>query len=327
MQNTHELNPKASIFTEKLISVIKWAFVVVLAYALYQTFEQKEQNLSTILSEFEKIFIWKNSSKIALVFGLIFINWACEAKKWQILANHFDPLNFIDAYQSVLVGLSLGFISPANLGDFAGRIIHLQNQNRKQGIGSILLGNGIQFYVTIMFGIFAYLIIYGINFSRIHQIIFGGLVLCLFLGLFIFFVRDKIKLIFDKIKLITEYKIYWISLIDFNNSTFLKVFIWAILRFIIISFQFVIVLQIFEIEIKTIDLWAISCLVLLFKTVIPQVNFLTDLGVRELSALHFFGLYSVDVSSVISAIFFLWLINILLPVLVGGVMFLKLKRE
>ncbi len=327
MQDTHELNPKASIFTEKLISVIKWAFVVALTYVVFQTFKQKEQNLSTILSEFEQIFIWKNIPKIALVFCLIFVNWACEAKKWQVLANQFNPLKFLDAYQSVLVGLTLGFISPANLGDFAGRIIHLKNNNRKQGIGSILLGNGIQFYVTLIFGIFAYLIIYGINFPRIHQIIFGCLVFCIFLGIFVFFVRDKIEYFLGKNKLISRYKIYWQSLIDFNNQTFFQVFIWSVLRFLIIAWQFVIVLQIFEIHIKIIDLWAISCLVFLFKTVVPQVNFLSDLGVRELSALHFFSLYTVSISSVISATFFLWLINILLPVLVGGILFLKIKKK
>jgi uncharacterized membrane protein YbhN (UPF0104 family) len=327
MQDTHELNPKASIFTEKLIPVIKWAFVVALAYVLCQTFKQKEQNLSSILSEFEKIFIWKNIVKFTLVFGLIFINWACEAKKWQVLANQFNPLKFLDAYQSVLVGLTLGFISPANLGDFAGRIIHLKNNNRKQGIGSILLGNGIQFYVTLIFGIFAYLIIYGIDFPKNHQIIFGMLVFCLFLGIFIFFIRGKIELFFNKIKLVAQFKIYWKPLTDFDNSIFLKVFIWSILRFLIIAWQFVIVLQIFEINIITIDLWAVSSLVFLFKTIIPQVNFLSDLGVRELSALYFFSLYSVNLSSVISATFLLWLINILLPVLVGGILFLMIKKK
>jgi uncharacterized membrane protein YbhN (UPF0104 family) len=146
------------------------------------------------------------------------------------------------------------------------------------------------------------------------------------LGILIFFQRDKIAIFLNKFQLISSYNIYWKSLINFEKDTFIQVFLWSILRFSIIVLQFILVLQIFEINIKFIDLWAIACLVFLFKTIIPQVNFLSDLGVRELSALHFFSLFSVNLSSVISATFFLWLINILLPVLVGGILFLKLKR-
>jgi uncharacterized membrane protein YbhN (UPF0104 family) len=326
MQDTHESDFKQNVFSKNLFLVFKWAFVVMMGYVLFQTIQQKQQNFELIYAEFAKIFIWENVLKLTFIFILIFVNWACEAKKWQVLANQFDRLNFINAYKSVLLGLSFGFITPANLGDFAGRIIQLKNINRKEGIGSVLLGNGIQFYVTLIFGIFAYLIIYGFNLPIIHQIIFGGLVFCIFLGIILFFQRDKIELFLNKYQRISTYSIYWKSLIGFKNHTFLQVFFWSSLRYLIISFQFIIVLNIFEINIPLLDLWAVSCLVFLFKTIIPQVNFLSDLGVRELSALHFFSLYSVNLSSVISATFFLWLINILLPVLVGGILFLKIKR-
>jgi uncharacterized membrane protein YbhN (UPF0104 family) len=327
MQDTHESDFKQSVFSKNLLLGIKWMFVMILGYVLFQTIQQKQQNFESIYTEFTKIFIWKNTIKLTVVFTLIFVNWACEAKKWQVLASQFDRLNFTDSYQSVLLGLTFGFITPANLGDFAGRIIHLKNINRKEGIGSILLGNGVQFYVTLIFGIFAYLIIYGFNIPIIHQIIFGLLVFCMILGILIFFQRDKIAIFLNKFQLISSYNIYWKSLINFEKDTFIQVFFWSILRFTIIALQYILVLQIFEINIQILDLWAISSLVFLFKTIIPQINFLSDLGVRELSALHFFSLYSVNLSSVISATFFLWLINILLPVLVGSILFLKIKNK
>ncbi|MEY4538443.1 MAG: hypothetical protein RLZZ306_200 [Bacteroidota bacterium] len=327
MQDNSELNLKQNVCSKNIIFGTKWLFVVIISYVLYQNFKQKGQNLDLIINEFSKIFALKNVLMLCIVFILIIINWACEAKKWQNLSSNFNSLSFTDAFQSVLVGLSLGFITPANLGDFAGRIIHLKNQNRKQGIGAILLGNGIQFYVTLIFGILAYLFFYGIYFPIFHQIIFGLLIICTILGIVIFLQKNNINYFFNKSKWLSTYKIYWESLINFENSTFKVVFCWSILRFLVISLQFVLVLQIFGIDIEFIQLWSVSCLVLLFKTIIPQVNFLTDLGVRELSALHFFSLLSVNLSSVVSAIFFIWVINILLPVLIGGFFFMNIKSR
>ena len=327
MQDNSELNLKQSVFSKNIILGMKWLFVIMLSYVLYQTFRQKEQNLTLIFDEFRDIFVSKNLFSFCLVFILIIVNWACEAKKWQILSKSFNPLSFTDAFQSVLVGLSFGFVTPANLGDFAGRIIHLKNQNRKQGIGANVLGNGIQFYVTLLFGILAYLFFFGVNFPIFHQIIFGLLVFCMILGVYIYLQRKKIDSYLSKFNWFYKYRIYLKSLFNLENNTFNDVFVWSILRFLIISFQFVLVLQIFNINLNFIQLWSVSCLILLFKTVIPQVNFLTDLGIRELSALHFFSLLMVNLSSVISAIFFIWLINILLPVMIGGILFMNFKTR
>ena len=327
MQDNSELNLKQSVFPKNVILGLKWLFVIILSYIFYENFKQKEQNLTLIFKEFRDVFVLNNVLSFGVVFILIFANWACEAKKWQILAYSFNPLSFTDAFQSVLVGLSFGFITPANLGDFAGRIIHLKNQNRKEGIGANLLGNGIQFYVTLLFGIFAYMIFFGINLPIYHQIIFGLLLFCTILGVYIYLKRNEIEYYLGKYKWFSKYKLYGNSLINFDKYTFKKVFWLSILRFLIISFQFVFVLQIFSININLIQLWSVSCLVLLFKTIIPQINFLTDLGIRELSAFHFFSLLSVNLSSVVSAIFFIWIINILFPVLIGGILFINFKSR
>lgn len=293
---------------------------------LYRIFQQKQQNFNDLLMEFSKIFNAKNIFKLSLVFTFIIVNWACEAKKWQILTNEFEKLTFIDAFQSVLVGLTLGFVTPANLGDFAGRTMSLQKKNRPEGIGTILLGNGIQFYVTLIFGTIAYLLIWTNNLTIFDQIIFGLLICCVFLGMIVFYKRTKILIFLNRFTWIKPYKTYLKALILFENKVFSKVFIWTTLRFLTYSIQFVIMLQIFQINVKFIDLWAISCLVLLFKTLIPPINFLSDLGVRQISALHFFSFYSVNISSVIIATFALWIINILLPVLIGSVLFLRIKN-
>ena len=325
MQNTQETPPKASILPEKLFWVIKWVVFALIFIILFKTLQQKQESIDSLIREFREISFQENSYKLIFVILLIFLNWGFEAQKWQILARKIENITFINAYQSVLVGLTLGFVSPANLGDFAGRLMKLKSKNRSEGIGSILLGNGIQFYVSILFGVLAYTIIFVKNISIFDQIIFCLLIFTLILGIIVFTFREKITLFLSNFHWIKRYENHLKVLTEFDLGEFRIVFFWAILRYLTFSLQFVIVLNIFHIDIPLIELWAISCLVLLFKTIIPPINFLSDLGVREFSALHFFSLYSVQTSSVVTATFFLWLINILLPVIVGGFLFLKSK--
>lgn len=325
MQNTQETPPKASILSEKLFLIIKWVAFALIFVLLFKALQNERQNIFDLIHEFRRLSLSENSLNFIMVTLLIFFNWGFEAKKWQILARKIENITFIDAYQSVLVGLTLGFISPANLGDFAGRLMKLKSKNRSEGIGSILLGNGIQFYVSILFGALAYTLIFFKKISTFDQIIFIIVTFMLILGMVIFIFRKKITLFLSNFQWIKRYENHLKAITEFDLGEFRTVFIWAILRYLTFSLQFVIVLIIFQVDIPLFELWAISCLVLLFKTIIPPINFLSDLGVREFSALHFFSLYSVQTSSVVTATFFLWLINILLPVIVGGFLFLKSK--
>lgn len=327
IQNTQETIPKTSISPEKLFKGLKWIIFGITVIMIYQTFQQKNQNLNNIITTFQKIFDRKNVGIIIILIFLIFINWGFEALKWQVLAKSVEKISFKDAYKSVLVGLSLGFITPANIGDFAGKIWYLKSTHKTETIGAILLGNGIQFYVSLIFGVISYLIIWQKNLSVFDQIIFGLLIFALILGMIIYSMRFKIIGFLQKKSWLKKYKNHINGLILFNTKEIATLFLWSILRYLTFSLQFVLILWLFEVKINLIYLWAVSCLVFLFKTIIPAINFISDLGVREYTAMHFFSLFSVNISSVISATFCLWLLNILLPVIVGSLLILQTKNR
>ncbi|MES2732218.1 MAG: UPF0104 family protein, partial [Bacteroidota bacterium] len=54
-------------------------------------------------------------------------------------------------------------------------------------------------------------------------------------------------------------------------------------------------------------------------------HFLSDLGVREFSALYIFEFYHASLSAVLAATLSLWLLNILLPALSGSALVWRLK--
>ena len=327
MQNTQESVPKTSILSEKLFLGIKWLIFGITLWILFQTFQYKSQSISSLIIVLKKVIIWKNIVPVILLTFLVLVNWGFEAKKWQILVHKIEYLSFIDAYRSILVGLSLGFITPANIGDYAGRMWQLKSDKKTESISANLLGNGIQFYVSLLFGAMSYVIIWQKELTIIDQIIFSGVIFCLFLGIIMYRQRMKLVEFLPKYAWIKPYHNHLNVLVSFDLEAIRQVFGWSILRYLTFSLQFVIVFQIFAVNKNWIDLWAVSCLIFLFKTIIPAVNFMGDLGIREYAALHFFGLFSVNILAIITATFFLWFINILIPVLVGSFLVLRLKNK
>lgn len=329
MQNTNESTPKTSIFTEKLFSILKRLIFMVIVWMLYRTFNEKQPNIYDIIRECRNALVWQNLLKGILVVVLIVVNWGFEAKKWQILAHRIEKISFIEAFKGVLIGLSLGFITPANLGDFAGRIWKFKNGKRVESIGAVLLNNGIQFYITLFFGLLGFLrfLFFTHQLSLWTNILLLLLmVFSLLLGIFVYWNKQILKTIILKIPLIRRFEGSITIMEQYTNTEILTALWWGCLRYLTISLQFVLVLTIFRIKVDYMDLWAITFLIFLVKTAVPALNFLSDLGVREYSALYFFSFYAVSTPSIITATFVLWLLNILLPVLIGSYFMLTLRR-
>ena len=83
---------------------------------------------------------------------LIPLNWGFEAKKWQLLGQKLEPISYLRAYRAVMVGLTLGFITPNRLGDYAGRVLELKSKQRLEAIGAIFIGRFCQLVATVIVG-------------------------------------------------------------------------------------------------------------------------------------------------------------------------------
>ena len=97
----------------------------------------------------------------------------------------------------------------------------------------------------------------------------------------------------------------------------------SLLRYVIFTFQFYLVLSLFLPELA----WYLILLgigwIFLFRSVIP--SFLGNFGVREASAIVFFQAYVPDVSIVLIPCLIIWMINTVIPSILGTVYVFKLK--
>jgi uncharacterized membrane protein YbhN (UPF0104 family) len=115
---------------------------------------------------------------------------------------------------------------------------------------------------------------------------------------------------------------YFLIIKEYSNSEIIKVVSISIVRYLIFSIQYVLLLWIFEVQLGIDLLFLGVAFVFLCKSVIPTFF---DLGIRESSAIYFFSIYQTDEKSVLLASLVLWLINIILPSILGLMYIFKMK--
>jgi uncharacterized membrane protein YbhN (UPF0104 family) len=314
--------------TRRLGLLLKAAVGVVVVGTVWYTLHQQRQGLGDIFREFRTAFAPGNAARLALVLALTALNWSLEARKWQALARRIEPISFGAALRGVLAGLTIGFVSQVNAGDFLGKVGSLRSDRRLEALGAVLLGSGVQTFVTLAFGTLAY----AVFLSRVPEPLDGGYlaVLGLLVGTlafsgWLYARRDRFEYWLARFDWLRRFSRNFHVLQTYAPGEVARVLGWATLRHLTFSLQFLLVLRVFGVTISLLDAWTVVNLVFLAKTFIPAFHFLSDLGVREFSALYFFGFFGVPAARVVSATLALWLANVLLPVLVGSAFVFQLR--
>jgi uncharacterized membrane protein YbhN (UPF0104 family) len=328
MQNNKSILGFGTIRHKKIILVLKWLFLLLMLWYLYVTIEAKGQGFKDVWQLIKHNISMAHIIELCLVAALTPLNWACEALKWRTLAARVEQLSFVDAFKGVLAGLALGFLMPSNIGDAAGRVMSLQSHHKLKAIGAALLANGLQFYVSLVFGALGWL--YLINFEPSLQRWYAyslcfAMITALIFGLWLFKHRLATERYLAHFGWFRWLKPFVDVIVQYHSSEIIKALAWALLRYAVFSLQFWLLILVFDIKLPLSMALMGIFLVFFAKTILPALNFLGDLGIREGAALYFFGFFGVNPTAVVATTLTLWLVNILLPVLAGMVWILKLR--
>lgn len=261
---------------------------------------------------------------------LTLINWLLEAFKWQMLSNRVEKISLWQSVQGVLTGLSLGFVTPHAIGDYAGRIWQLKNDKRLESLGAIMLGRAMQFFPTFVFGLLgiAYFF-FSTDLYVFRLTVFISISTGLFTGLLLFIYGRHPFLKALSIKPFKRFQKYFTIVTLYSPKEMISFIGIAFGRYIVFAFQFMVLLVLVGASDNVWLLIAGVTWTFLGKSIIPSFNFLSDLGVREFSALFFFTHFQVDAMPVVLASFSLWCFNLFIPSIVGlvGIGSMKIFRK
>lgn len=233
---------------------------------------------------------------LSVVIVLMLLNWYLEALRWRISVGLFEEMTMKDAWRAILSGLALNWVLPFTSGDLLARIS--QQKDKYQATSAAMLNRGIMLVITLFLGIG------GISFIA-RQYDFNGW----FLTGIIFGV-PLLKWLFKRS--IERFLIYFREI---SRSLLLKIILLSVVRYAVFVMQFYLLLRLFLPSLDTELLIAGIGWVFLVRTSLPL--FFGGIGVREASGVFFFSPHVEDIQLVIIPIFLIWIINTVLPSLVG----------
>ncbi len=267
--------------------------------------------------------------------GLVPINWGLEARKWQALARRVEPLRFGAAVRAVLLGLTLGFSTPNRVGDYAARVLLLRSRRRLDALGAVFLGRFAQLVVTVAAGSVGagyFLVMHHLHgFPLVQAGAAVGLVVVNAVLLAALFFGGRVAAALAALPGARRWPVIgrWTRaaaiLGAYSGRELTVVLGWSAARYVVFAGQFGLLLAAFGVRTGVGDGALAVTGTFLLKSLVPSLSALTDIGARELSAVHFFGLLGQPALPVLSASLCLWLLNIAVPSAVGLVLVPQLR--
>lgn len=312
---------------QKLFWLGKLAVTLLILSYIYKTFQNEQKGIGDIGAVYRQILAENHLITLLIMLFLVPLNWALESLKWQRLASKAVSITFREAFRGTLTGLAVGVAAPAQLGDTIGRVAALKSDDRLKAIGAAVVSNGIQFYVSLIFGGWGLAWIgnkLGIDTSGKNMLYALLITLCL-LGIIIVLFRKRLTNWQPNKAFLTKALSYFRIIGAYTGTDLLVATGYGMLRYLVFLSQFLLALSLFDFPMSPIDLAACVALIFLAKTLVPAINVLGDLGLREFTALFVFKQYNLPPEQVIAATFLVWTINVLGPILIGIFLIWKYK--
>ena len=264
----------------------------------------------------------------------MFVNWGIEAYKWQILITSIERVSFGKAFRAVFSGQALGFNTLNRVGESAGRAIFLEEGNRLRGIILSVVGSMSQIIVTFVTGLASLIYMRLYILDSTHQLeglsvfwvdgliytITGGIVLFILL----YFRLSWMIQLLEKIPFIAKHKFFVQKLEDFHWKELTRILILSFSRYVVFVVQYVLLLQVFDVNIGWIDASTMVCVMFLVLAIVPTIS-LAELGFRGKVSIQLFGLLSSNTVGIVATAAGIWIINLIIPAIAGSLFILGIR--
>lgn len=308
----------------KLIVLMKLLILIPLCYNIYAKLTEK--GFEQALQKFQTHFSWTSLWYFVPVIVLMFVNWGIEAWKWYIAGNHVEPLSFSKAYQSIFVGNALNQVLPISMGELAGRSLFHSAGYKFKAAAMTYYSQMPQKIVTMQIGVLFLSIAlwnHWLTASWLHWLILIGLIDSL-IWFIPFFFQQSVIPILKRIKWLDSFTVYLEAIEEFPMKDKLKIIALSALRWFVFTAQYVLLSYAFFDHIDLNYYFTLSAVNFLLQSVIPSAGII-DLGIRGNLAFIAFEPLMENQIAILSVSYLIWIINWLIPSVIGYFILLKLK--
>lgn len=307
----------------KIIIVIAGCWILYIKIIENQDIAEMWRGIKDSFSSLKTIFL------MTVALFLLPVNIAFEALKWKRSVLPVEDVPFRKAFTAIFTGITAGMFFPNRTGDFLGRIFIMEKGNRVKAAMLTFAGNIAQMIVTVSLGCFACVFFAG----KLKWLVFLGAIAMTAFLLFLFFNIKIFKYlqVFVPEKWRNKTESYMYVFERFSRKELLIILLLAIAKYLVYSFQFVILIRAFGVPLSYSSAMIPIMMTYLVMTVIPFIT-ITEIAVRgSVCVVVFEKWLAINAISsswsmmVFSASTVLWLYNLAIPAIIGLFFINKLK--
>ncbi len=278
----------------------------------------------------------KNADLIFILFAaaLLLPNIYLQFLKWKLTSLHLlQEADNKKIFNSLFYGLAAGVFTPARVGEYFGRGIVFKNQPILKVTVATFIDKLFLLVIVAFFGSLTS-IMFIHSYYKVPSMITSGLIIViivLFYLLFIFLFHSEHwqQFLNLKFKSINKFKVFLESLsvvhkIDKSYSS--KMILLSILLYTCFIIQYALLVIAFSNNSNFLQYIIAGNLMMFSKSIVPPIS-LGELGIREGASIFFITQIGETANVGFNASIFLFLINVLLPALIGFVLLLKKTND
>jgi hypothetical protein len=314
-----------------LILILKIVIVFISLWVIYRqvivkdSFKESLNEYRILLTERHTWFILS-----ALLLMMVF-NWLIEAVKWQLLMSKIQKVSLGVSVSAIFSGITVSFFTPNRIGEYAGRVLHLDAPARIKAVLATLVGSMNQLLITIIAGVLALLISLKSSLAdmRFAYSIICGISIVALTGIVVFYFNvSQFYNFLHRIKYLKRFDKYT-EVFTFYHRKELSTITWlSALRYLVFTTQYVLLLYLLGVDIDVFTAYRLIFLIFLVMAIVPTFA-IAELSIRGSVALYFMSPLSSESTGIVAASFSLWFINLVLPAIIGAftLFFIKISKK
>ena len=303
---------------------------IVLAWSLYVQIK----NQPDLPVRWQQIKASWQQPQFWVVVALMLVNWGIEARKWQVLVQHVQHFSFLKSFKSVLSGCSITMLTPNRIGEYGGRILYVEEGNRIKAISLTIVGSISQLLVTLVTGCLGLVFLRFFSQNSNHGVailpepwgnvlIYLSVTITVVLSLFYLRIGWLVRMM-EKVPALQKVVTHIRVLDEFDNIQLIRIFSLSLCRYVVFVLQYLLLLKVMNVELGIVTgFWLIAVFYLLLAMA-PTIGFI-ELPLRVSACWALLKYFTANELGVSAAALGIWLINLVVPAVIGSLLILSIK--
>jgi hypothetical protein len=258
---------------------------------------------------------------LAVAVALMPLNWALEAEKWRYLLAPSCRLPFGPALRAVFCGLALSLFTPQRVGEYVGRVLGVPARHNWPAVLAMAVGNFAQLLVLFSLGLAGVSFLLGDYLGK--PVGWGAAAVALLVALYlIFFNLSRLPGWLRQLPLPRRAWRLLLMLRQYRAGQLARAWGWSAARYATYSFQYFALAMFFGISAPPLLAFAAIASLFFVQASLPLPP-LMGLLARGEAALLIWGRFSDQPLGILAATYGLFILNLVLPALLGLVFIVK----